>query len=48
MDATAGSAPTRVGPATRAAGAVYVATGVGFGVGAVISLVHLADTASCR
>ena len=42
MDPAAGSAPTRVAPATRAAGAVFVATGVGFGVGAVISLVYLA------
>ena len=42
LDPAAGSAPTRVGPATRAAGVVYVATGIGFGVGAVISLVYLA------
>ena len=42
MDSTAASAPTRVATATRAAGVVYVATGIGFGVGAVISLVYLA------
>lgn len=42
MDSTAGDAPTRGGLATRAAGTVYVATGIGFGVGAVISLVFLA------
>ena len=42
MDLTAGAAPTRVGVATRAAGTVYVATGIGFGAGAVISLVYLA------
>ena len=43
MASTAASSPTRVATATRAAGAVYVATGVGFGVGAVISLVYLAE-----
>jgi hypothetical protein len=42
MASTAASPPTRVATATRAAGAVYVTTGVGFGVGAVISLVYLA------
>src|SRR6187399_995063 len=42
MDATAAAPPDGIGPATRAAGAVYVATGIGFGVGAVFTLVHLA------
>ena len=42
MDSTAASSPTTVATATRAAGVVYVATGIGFGVGAVISLVYLA------
>ena len=42
MDSTVGAQPDRAGPATRAAGAVYVATGIGFGVGSVVSLVHLA------
>ena len=42
MDPTAGPAPTRVATATRAAATVYVATGIGFGVGTVISLVYLA------
>ncbi len=42
MDPTAGPAPTRVALATRAAATVYVATGIGFGVGTVISLLYLA------
>jgi hypothetical protein len=42
MDATAVSPPPRVATATRAAGVVYVTTGIGFGIGAVISLVYLA------
>ena len=42
MDSTPASPPIRVATATRAAGTVYVATGIGFGVGAVISLVYLA------
>src|SRR6476619_1509070 len=42
MDSTAASPPTRVATATRAAGVVYVATGIGFGVGSAISLVYLA------
>ena len=42
MDAIAAAPPDGIGPATRAAGAVYVATGIGFGVGSVVSLVHLA------
>lgn len=41
-DSTAGAAPARVGLATRAASTVYVATGIGFGVGAAFSLAHLA------
>jgi hypothetical protein len=41
MDLTPASPPIRVATATRAAGTVYVATGVGFGVGAVISLLYL-------
>ena len=44
MDSTAASPPTRVTTATRAAGVVFVATGVGFGVGTAISLVYLART----
>ena len=39
---SAASPPTRVATTTRAAGAIYAATGIGFGVGSVISLVHLA------
>ena len=42
MRDSAAAAPTRVGLATRAAATVYVATGIGFGVGAMISLVYLA------
>ena len=42
MESTVGAAPTRVAPATRAAGAVYMATGIGFGVGSAVTLVHLA------
>jgi len=42
MDSTTASPPTRVATARRAAGVVYVATGIGFGVGAAISLVYLA------
>ena len=42
MDSTIGGQSNAVGSATRAAGAVYVATGIGFGVGSVVSLVHLA------
>jgi len=42
MDSTAASPPTRVATAMRAAGMIYVATGIGFGVGTAISLVYLA------
>ena len=48
MDSTAASPPTRVATATRAAGVVYVATGIGFGVGSVISLVTSRETANSR
>ena len=42
MDLTSAGRPIRVATATRAAGVVYIPTGVGFGVGAFISLVYLA------
>jgi hypothetical protein len=42
MESVAGAESTRVASATRAAGGVYVATGIGFGLGAVFTLVHLA------
>ncbi len=42
MDPTAGPAPTRAALATRAAATVYAATGIGFGVGTVVTLVYLA------
>src|SRR4029079_7894728 len=42
MDSTTASSPTSVATATRAAGVVYVATGIGFGVGSAVSLVYLA------